>query len=53
LEERLSCNPEFLAGPIEEDRLSAWLSRTAQRDQDEHVIIAEAHDEPFGCVCAV
>jgi hypothetical protein len=50
---RAILNPNFLAGPIEEDRLSAWMSRIAQQDPHELIIIAEAADEPIGFVCAV
>jgi GNAT superfamily N-acetyltransferase len=46
-------DPGFLAGPIEEDRLSAWMSRIAQQNPHELILIAEAADEPIGFVCAV
>lgn len=50
---RAILNSNFLAGPIEEDRLSAWMSRFAQQDPHEFIIIAEAADEAIGFVCAV
>src|SRR4051812_12516186 len=50
---RAILNPDFLDGPIEEDRLSAWMSRIAKQDPHELIIIAEAADEPIGFVCAV
>lgn len=49
---RAILDPAFLAGPIVDDRLSAWMSRIAQQDQHE-LIIAEAADEPVGFICAI
>ncbi len=46
-------NPNFLSGPIEEDRLRAWTSRLMRRPANETVIVAEIENEPIGFVCAV
>ncbi|WP_167858403.1 GNAT family N-acetyltransferase [Methylobacterium nonmethylotrophicum] len=50
---RAILDPGFLAGPIEQERLSLWAARLAQAHPHETAIIAEIADEPIGFVCAV
>lgn len=46
-------DPDFLAGPIEADRLALWGGRLAEADDDLIVHVAEAEDrEIVGFICA-
>ncbi|MGX7705066.1 GNAT family N-acetyltransferase [Methylobacterium sp. Gmos1] len=46
-------DPDFLSGPIEEDRLGAWASRIGPHHPHVTAFIAETADAPVGFVCAV
>ena len=41
----------YLAGPVEQDRLNVWVERFAREDTNWNVTIAEAQNELLGFVC--
>lgn len=47
-------DPDFLAGPIEADRLDLWRKRLRDADEDQLVHVAETEDgdEVVGLICA-
>ncbi len=46
-------DPDFLSGPIEEERLEAWTGRLGPHQPHVTALIAEDVDGPVGFVCAV
>ncbi|MEO0897806.1 MAG: GNAT family N-acetyltransferase [Bacteroidota bacterium] len=44
---------EFLAGPVEEDRISLWRSRMAENRLDRRVMLAESDGQLCGFACTV
>ncbi len=46
-------DPDFLSGPIEQDRLEAWAGRIGPHHPHVTALIAEDADGPLGFVCAV
>ncbi|WP_269716945.1 GNAT family N-acetyltransferase [Caulobacter sp. NIBR2454] len=46
-------SPEFLAGPIEQDRLDFWASRFASGRPEQAIFLAEEQRSPVGFVCVL